>query len=169
VPGPVVKGITGATGAAVTFIGNWTATDASQALTQAYAESLFVGKMYVNFHTALYPGGEIRGQLQYGSDVIASISPVGAALPAQFRLDQNYPNPFNPATIIGFEISKSSQVSLIIYNILGERVATLVEGVKAPGAYQVKFDASRFSSGVYFYRLIADGALLGTRKMMLLK
>jgi hypothetical protein len=71
--------------------------------------------------------------------------------------------------VIGFQLSKSSQVSLIVYNILGERVATLVEGVKAPGAYQVRFDASRFSSGVYFYRLTADGALLETRKMMLLK
>jgi hypothetical protein len=56
-----------------------------------------------------------------------------------------------------------------VYNILGERIATLVDGVKSPGAYQVKFDASRFSSGVYFYRLLADGALLETRKMMLLK
>jgi hypothetical protein len=94
---------------------------------------------------------------------------VRGALPGQFQLDQNYPNPFNPATVIGFQISRSSQVELIVYNILGERVATLVNGVKSPGAYQVKFDASRFSSGVYFYRLLADGALLETRKMMLLK
>jgi hypothetical protein len=169
VAGGVVKSITGATGAATTLIGNWTSTDASQALTQAYAESLFVGKMYVNFHSALFPGGETRGQLQFGSDVVASVGPVNRALPGQFQLDQNYPNPFNPTTVIGFQLSKSSQVSLIVYNILGERVATLIEGVKAPGAYQVKFDASRFSSGVYFYRLIADGALLETRKMMLLK
>ncbi len=167
--GGVVKSITGATGPATTLIGNWTTTDATQALTQANAESLFVGHMYVNFHTSLFPGGETRGQLQFGSDVVASVGPVNRALPGQFSLDQNYPNPFNPATVIGFQISKSSQVSLIIYNILGERVATLVEGAKAPGAYQVKFDASRFSSGVYFYRLTADGALLETRKMMLLK
>jgi hypothetical protein len=125
--------------------------------------------MYVNFHSALFPGGETRGQLLYGSDVVASVGPVRGVLPGQFNLDQNYPNPFNPATVIGFQLSKSSQVSLIVYNILGERVATLVEGVKAPGAYQVRFDASRFSSGVYFYRLTADGALLETRKMMLLK
>lgn len=167
--GGVVKSITGAAGAAITYTGNWTSTDASQALTQAYAESLFVGKMYVNFHSALFPGGETRGQLLYGSDVVASVGPVRGVLPGQFNLDQNYPNPFNPATVIGFQLSKSSQVSLIVYNILGERVATLVEGVKAPGAYQVRFDASRFSSGVYFYRLTADGALLETRKMMLLK
>ncbi|HMK39015.1 MAG TPA: CHRD domain-containing protein [Bacteroidota bacterium] len=169
VGGPVVKSITGAAGSAMTYTGNWTTTDASQALTLAYAESLFVGKVYVNFHTALYPGGEIRGQLQYGSDVVASVSPVSGVLPGQFHLDQNFPNPFNPATVIGFQISKSSQVSLIVYNILGERVVTLVDGVKAPGAYQVKFDASRLSSGVYFYRLTADGALLETRKMMLLR
>jgi hypothetical protein len=169
VGGPVVKTLTGATGAATTLIGNWTSTDATQALTQAYAESLFVGKMYVNFHTALFSGGETRGQLQFGSDVVASVGPVNRAVPGQFSLDQNYPNPFNPATVIGFQLSKSSQVSLTVYNLLGERVATLVEGVKAPGAYTVTFDASRFSSGVYFYRLLADGALLQTRKMMLLK
>jgi hypothetical protein len=169
VGGPVVKSITGAAGTAMTYSGNWTSTDATQALTQAYAESLFVGKMYVNFHTSLFPGGELRGQLLFGGDVVSSVGPVRGALPGQFQLDQNYPNPFNPATVIGFQISKSSQVSLTVYNILGERVATLIDGVKAPGAYQVKFDASRFSSGVYFYRLLADGALLQTRKMMLLK
>jgi hypothetical protein len=167
--GGIVKSITGAAGPAMTYTGNWTTTDASQAFTQAYAESLFVGKMYVNFHTAIFPGGETRGQLLYGSDVVSSVGPVRGALPGQFQLDQNYPNPFNPATVIGFQISRSSQVELIVYNILGERVATLVNGVKSPGAYQVKFDASRFSSGVYFYRLLADGALLETRKMMLLK
>ena len=169
VGGGVVKTLTGATGPAATFIGNWASTDASQAFIQAYAESLFVGKMYVNFHSTLFPGGETRGQLQFGSDVVASVGPVNRALPGQFSLDQNYPNPFNPATVIGFQLSKSAQVSLTVYNILGERVATLIEGVKAPGAYQVRFDASRLSSGVYFYRLSADGALLETRKMMLLK
>ena len=169
VGGGVAKTLTGATGPAVTFNGSWTSTDASQALTQANAESLFVGKMYVNFHSSLFAGGEIRGQLLYGSDVVSSVSPARGVLPGQFQLDQNYPNPFNPATVIGFQISKSSQVTLIVYNILGERIATLVDGVKAPGAYQVNFDASRFSSGVYFYRLLADGALLQTRKMMLLK
>ena len=167
--GGVVKSITGAAGAAMTYTGNWTSTDATQALTQAYAESLFVGKMYVNFHSSLFAGGEIRGQLLYGSDVVSSVAPARGVLPGQFQLDQNYPNPFNPATVIGFQISKSSQVTLIVYNILGERIATLVDGVKAPGAYQVRFDASRFSSGVYFYRLLADGALLQTRRMMLLK
>jgi hypothetical protein len=169
VGGPVVKTITGATGSAVTLNGNWTTSDASQALTQAYAESLFVGKMYVNFHTSIYPGGEIRGQLLYGSDVVSSVSPVRTGIPLGFALDQNYPNPFNPATIIGFQISKSAHVSLIVYNVLGERVATLVDGVRAPGIYQERFDGSPFSSGVYFYRLTADGALLATRKMMFLK
>jgi len=169
VGGPVVRAITAGADTAETVTGNWTATDATQPLTLAYAESLFVGKMYVNFHTSLYPGGEIRGQLQYGSDVVASVSPAPGVPPGQFHLDQNYPNPFNPVTVIGFQIAKSSQVSLIVYNILGERVSTLVEGVKSPGAYQVRFDASRFSSGVYFYRLTVDGALLETRKMMLLR
>ena len=171
VGGPVVKELTGATGSAATFIGNWTSADASQPLTQAYAESLFTGKMYVNIHTANYPGGEVRGQLLYGSDVVTSVAPgpLGGVIPAEFHLDQNYPNPFNPSTVIGFQLSKSSQLSLIVYNILGERVATLVDGLTPPGEHQVRFDASRFSSGVYFYRLTADGVLLSTRKMMYIR
>jgi hypothetical protein len=60
-------------------------------------------------------------------------------------------------------------LSLIVYNILGERVATLVDGLTPPGEHQVRFDASRFSSGVYFYRLTADGVLLSTRKMMYIR
>jgi hypothetical protein len=127
--------------------------------------------MYVNIHTANYPGGEVRGQLLYGSDVVTSVAPgpLGGVIPAEFRLDQNYPNPFNPSTVIGFQLSKSSQLSLIVYNILGERVATLVDGLTPPGEHQVRFDASRFSSGVYFYRLTADGVLLSTRKMMYIR
>jgi len=171
VGGPVVRTITGSAGPAMTYIGTWATSDASQPLTQAYAESLFTGKMYVNFHTAIYPGGEVRGQLLYGSDVVASVAPgpQSGVLPGQFRLDQNYPNPFNPSTVIGFQLTKSSRVSLEVYDVLGEHVATLVDGLTPPGEHQVLFDATRFSSGVYFYRLTADGALLATRKMMYIK
>ncbi|HTO94919.1 MAG TPA: CHRD domain-containing protein, partial [Bacteroidota bacterium] len=170
VGGPVVKTITGATASsAITFNGQWTTTDASQPLTQAYAESLFVGKMYVNFHTGTYVAGEIRGQLLYGSDVVASVSPVPAGSPLRFALEQNYPNPFNPSTRINFQVDRTSRVTLEVFNILGERVATLIDGVKAAGAYSVEFNASRIASGVYFYRLMSDGAALATRKMLLLK
>ncbi len=96
-------------------------------------------------------------------------------LPLVFRLEQNYPNPFNPTTTVRYEIPRSSFVTLKVYNILGQEVVTLVREKREPGRYEVQFDGSKFSSGVYFYRLDADG-LNGVKrfsrevqKMMLVK
>ncbi len=75
--------------------------------------------------------------------------------PTNFRLYQNYPNPFNPSTAISYQLSAVSQVSLRVYNVLGQKVATIVNERQNPGSYTVKFDASRLASGVYFYRLTA--------------
>ena len=115
--------------------------------------------------TGTYVASEIRGQLLYGGDVVASVAPVPAAAPLRCALDQNYPNPFNPSTRINFQVDWTSRVMLEMFNILGERMATLVDGVKAAGAYSVEFNASRIASGVYFYRLMSDGAALATCKI----
>lgn len=89
-------------------------------------------------------------------------------VPAFFSLDQNYPNPFNPATTISFSIAKRADISLKVYDCLGMAVTTLAEGLHEAGQHQAKFDASILSSGIYFYRLTADGFVL-TRKMVLAK
>ncbi len=89
-------------------------------------------------------------------------------VPDKFELGNNYPNPFNPTTNIKYSISKAVHVQLSIYNILGQRVATLIDRKQTVGRYQVSFDANRFSSGVYIYRLSA-GDFVQTRKMTLLK
>lgn len=88
--------------------------------------------------------------------------------PIQFALEQNYPNPFNPTTNIRYSVADVADVNLVIYDILGRKVATLVNEVKAPGAYTVNFDASRLGSGAYFYRIEA-GDFLSIKKMMLIK
>ena len=88
--------------------------------------------------------------------------------PQQLALMQNYPNPFNPSTHIYFELPNAGQVTLQVFNILGKKVATLVDEVKNQGAHQVLFEASGLSSGIYFYRLEFEGRVL-TNKMMLLK
>jgi photosystem II stability/assembly factor-like uncharacterized protein len=88
--------------------------------------------------------------------------------PKEFALHQNYPNPFNPTTSIEYQVTSSEKVSLIIYDILGREIKTLVNELKAPGSYEVTFDASLLSSGVYFYRLTA-GEFVQTRKMLLLR
>ncbi len=83
-------------------------------------------------------------------------------------MNQNYPNPFNPATMINYTIPQKGMVNLIIYNALGEKVMTLVNGIVDAGNYNVRFDASRLASGVYFYRLTA-GNHVSVKKMMLMK
>lgn len=85
-----------------------------------------------------------------------------------FYLAQNYPNPFNPTTTINFSIPEQSLVTLKIYNALGEEVKTLVNELKSVGNYEIKFDASKLSSGIYFYRLKADN-YIETKKMLMLK
>ncbi len=91
-----------------------------------------------------------------------------AAVPREYGLGQNYPNPFNPATTIAYEIRSSGTVTLRVYDVLGRVVATLVDGFQPAGTYTKTFDASRLSSGVYFYRLQA-GSFVNTKKMVLAK
>ena len=90
------------------------------------------------------------------------------SLPAAYTLNQNYPNPFNPSTVISYSIPKSSLVTIKIFNILGQEVKTLISQQQNPGTYKVSFDASKLSSGVYFYSLTAGG-FNQVKKMMLLK
>ncbi|HSG99252.1 MAG TPA: T9SS type A sorting domain-containing protein [candidate division Zixibacteria bacterium] len=89
-------------------------------------------------------------------------------LPNVFALDQNYPNPFNPSTKITFSLPAASEVSLKIFNVLGQSVTTLASGELAAGPHTYEWDAAGYPSGVYFYRLDASQGTL-TRKMMLLK
>lgn len=89
-------------------------------------------------------------------------------MPVQFALDQNYPNPFNPATAISYRLSAISLVALEVYDVLGREVSTLVNEVQHPGVHTVRWDASSYPSGVYFYALIA-GNNFTTKKMLLIK
>jgi hypothetical protein len=90
--------------------------------------------------------------------------------PASYSLSQNYPNPFNPTTEIGFQISGFGlqDVRLLVYDVLGREVATLMHEPKAPGSYTVRFDAKGLASGVYFYRLSA-GDFVETKRLLVLK
>lgn len=89
-------------------------------------------------------------------------------IPAGFSLSQNYPNPFNPTTRIDYSIAKRSHVTLEVFNVLGEKVATLFSGEEQPGKYSADFDGSSLPSGVYFYRLTA-GNFTSVKKLMLVK
>ncbi len=89
-------------------------------------------------------------------------------IPTAFILEQNFPNPFNPNTVISYQLPVAGNVLLKVYDVLGNEISTLVNEEKPAGSYEVKFDASGLSSGVYFYRLQV-GEFVQTRKMILLK
>jgi alpha-glucosidase (family GH31 glycosyl hydrolase) len=98
---------------------------------------------------------------------LTDVSP-GGNLSLNFRLNQNYPNPFNPTTVINYQLPAVSEVKLIVYDILGRNVATLVEGRQGPGSHTVEWHAEGMASGVYFVRLQA-GPFAATKKLVLLK
>jgi hypothetical protein len=99
---------------------------------------------------------------------IISVNVISTIVPDNFSLSQNYPNPFNPETKIKFDVPKASFTKLIIYDLLGREVTTLVNEELKPGTYGVDWDASAFSSGVYFYKIIS-GDYSETKKMVLIK
>jgi hypothetical protein len=102
-------------------------------------------------------------------DVVTAVSEKASpAVIGSFELNQNYPNPFNPSTTINFKVPYQSKVSLKVYNILGSEVATLVNESKAAGSYNITFNASQLSSGVYFYQF-KSGNFTSTKKLILLK
>ena len=83
----------------------------------------------------------------------ATIAPTHISAPTQFALYQNYPNPFNPATTINYSIPQLSEVTIMVFDILGKEIETLVNEVKSPGTYELTWHADYLPSGVYFYRL----------------
>lgn len=90
-------------------------------------------------------------------------------VPSAFSLEQNYPNPFNPATTVSYSVPSAARVTLTVHNVLGQQVATLVDGMSAAGRFAVRWDATNVASGIYFVQLRANNAIVSTRKMMLLK
>ena len=115
------------------------------------------------------PIGDLTWELANGynstqAEILTDVKKVDE-LPTAFKLDQNYPNPFNPTTTINFAVPKADNVQLVVYNILGQKVATLVNNFMNAGTYTVNFNASKLSSGVYIYS-IESGNLKITKKMM---
>ena len=90
-------------------------------------------------------------------------------IPQHFILHQNYPNPFNPVTMIHFQIAIACEVELGIYDLLGQKVTTLVNENRHAGHHHVEWDASGYASGVYYYRLSTSAGYVQTRKLVVLR
>ncbi len=136
--------------------------------TEWYMDSLDAGyKADVNLTTAATDGKVVGSTMWTFQGVISGVDN-STRIPKEFSLGQNYPNPFNPATKITYSVARQARVALDIFDILGRKVATLVNETKPAGEYTVDFDGSKLVSGVYVYRLVAPGTLI-SRKMLLVK
>ncbi|MFH0736585.1 MAG: T9SS type A sorting domain-containing protein [bacterium] len=122
---------------------------------------------------AVYYNNQIKIKINkpgsiFNSNLLPKLSSTEEVIPTEFSLSQNYPNPFNPSTTIKFDIPKATRVSLKIYNVLGQEVKTLVNEIMEPGAYNFKWDAGHYASGMYIYKIEA-GNFVQSKKMMLIK
>lgn len=98
------------------------------------------------------------------------LNPISGTIPARFDLEQNYPNPFNPSTKIRFNVPGNTDgiIKLAVYDITGREISLLVNSKLSPGSYEYTFDGSKFSSGVYFYKL-QTAEFVETKRMVLVK
>ena len=146
----------------------------------AYEEKLFIKNIgyysyRMNYHISgysIYQAYTLKGcvinGITYGDTTVTNVRLIYSNAPSKMELYQNYPNPFNPSTVIKFEVQQSSNVKLSIYNSLGTEVVTLVNEILRAGSYESTFEGSNFTSGIYFYKLDANG-YSETKRMLLLK
>jgi hypothetical protein len=135
-----------------------------------WAEKNITLVLAINDFSAINTFGALVFEVLCGLDAVVAVSNETESLEIadKFKLDQNYPNPFNPSTNISFVLPSASVVQLKVYNLLGQEVASLVDGRLNSGNHSVNFDASKLSSGVYIYRL-SSGGISYSRKMILVK
>lgn len=157
----------------ISLVDNLTGETVDLRSTHTYEFSLDATKIdrVLNYEFSLRSAEITAKSLARLSLVIEPMStslPVAGELPAEFALRQNYPNPFNPTTQISYDLPESADVRLEVFNVMGQRVATLVNATQNAGTHNLTFDASRLASGVYIYRLQA-GSNVFTKKMTLVK
>ena len=145
----------------------------SSLLTSDYNLYSEVGLLYIklsddNYFRTFILKGMVKDGIVYGDTTLTNVGDENNSIPTVYRLEQNYPNPFNPTTKIKWQSPSAGYQTLKIYDVLGNEVATLVNEYKNAGSYEVNFDASKVSSGIYFYQLQA-GSFIETKKMLLLK
>jgi len=155
--------------------GSFTAIDTVGQNITSYADTSTVQNTTYTYRIYAYNQytvSDFSDTTQITTPIISGITKV-APIPKEFSLGQNYPNPFNPSTRIQFELPVEARVTITIYNTLGQEVTRLYNSVASAGVHEINFNASRLSSGIYFYRIVANGAngknFISTKRMLLLK
>jgi hypothetical protein len=131
--------------------------------TEARSYTFIDTKLEANTYSYRLKQIDFNGSIDYSNEITVEVTP-----PLKFELAQNYPNPFNPSTIIKYSIPQDDIVSLDVFNLLGEKVASLVNGFQKAGRYEIKFNASYLASGIYVYKL-NSGSFNSVKKMLLMK
>ena len=131
----------------------------------------WIWSIAIDSHGNKWIGTDSGGLAVYREEgVIVSVDEMESGVePSAFSLSQNYPNPFNPRTTINYRLDQPGMVNLVIYDLLGRKVTTLVDEMKTPGSHAVTWDADGLASGVYFYRIEYGGSKVLKQKMMLVK
>jgi uncharacterized delta-60 repeat protein len=125
-----------------------------------------LGNVYVSGESTGNGTGLDYATIKYSQ--LVGITPVSNQIPKDFSLSQNYPNPFNPTTNIKFDVVGAGDVKIVVYDVMGREVQTLVNEKLQPGTYEAAFDGSQLTSGVYFYKITA-GDFSETKKMLMIK
>jgi hypothetical protein len=147
----------------------WSCTFGGDADDECYsAQQTSDGGYVLGGYTKSFSGGWWSDMWLVKTGPELPVDPRQTPVPLEYALFQNYPNPFNPSTQIAYELTKAGHVSLIVYDVLGREVGTLVDEVQPIGSHAVAFDGSGLASGVYLYRFQA-GDFVATKKMVLLK
>lgn len=164
--------VNGATGEALST-GSWAANTVKTAswtttLDNSWVDANCNVNVFVYFATGNLSSDSYIQQTYKQAIIPSGINSQNNKIPMNYSLSQNYPNPFNPSTNIKFAIPKEGNVSLKVYDMLGNVVTTFVDGYMKAGTYNAEFDGSNFASGIYFYQLNANG-FSETKKMSLIK
>jgi hypothetical protein len=144
---------------------------------RASADSVLYKKAYWNYQLIANDGSNGMHNSKFAFDVLTqtqnalgfvSVEENPSSAINAYSLLQNYPNPFNPATVINFTLPEQTNVKVIIYDALGNQVEVIADGVKSAGSHSIKWNATNYSSGIYFYKL-ETGKFVQVRKMILMK
>ena len=141
-----------------------------QIIIQAFAsDSMYVGLTILLYNLRfVYANGDTILVDPFNRGTPLAVKPL-PGIPTGFALHQNYPNPFNPTTVIRYEVKGTSKVTLDVYNLIGEHIATLVDAEQMQGIYEADFDGTGLPSGTYVYALSVNGRRVDAKKMMMVK